>query len=927
MAVSAKEDGPATSHWANVAPTRPKLPTIGSHYRAADPIDRFVVAKLLEKKLRPAAPASLADQLRRVTLDLTGLPPTVDELDAFLADRSPDAYQRVVDRLLASPRLGERMAQDWLDLARYGDTHGYHADTQRDMWRWRDWVIEALNRNQPYDKFTIEQLAGDLLPQATLAQRIATGFNRNHLVNHENGAIPEEYRTEYVMDRTVTTAAVWLGQTWGCARCHDHKYDPISQRDFYRLFAYFNNVPENGLDGREGNAVPFIAAPTTEQEQQLASLAKQIASLKDRSQRRAATCDDDFAAWRKKQTSDGSARLPPGGVAAWFSLDETPDQSISDAATPGPAAKVHGQTSFVNAKFGQGLLFDGETHVELGDMLPIDRDLPFTVSVWMFPTSGENGTLLARVDDAFTARGLTLAWEERRLIVRLRNEMGTDEIVVATTDQWPLRKWQHVAATYDGSGKAAGLKLFVDGKQPDLVVQSDSLIGAAATRRPWLLGRRDKEDPWRGMLDEVRLYARGLSPDDVALLAGGDPLRQLLATPFAKLSKQDADQLCRYYLEHYDADFRKLQADLAAAMRDHERLQAFIPTTMVMQEMLTPRETFVLERGLYNHPQEKVTPGVPEQFLKPSPGLPENRLGLARWLVERRHPLTARVAVNRYWAHFFGRGLVSTPEDFGVRGAPPSHPELLDYLAVEFMESGWDVKHIVRLIVTSDTYRQSAARQTGDDPENVWLARGPQIRLPAEAIRDRALFVSGLLCEHLGGPSVNPHQPADLWKDLAYDVTSYSAQSFKEGRGSDLVRRSLYTFWKRTAPHPLLASFDAPNRETCTAQRPRTNSPAQALALLNDATMLEAARSLAKQLVAGRLPDAMRVDELFHIALSRAPSKTERERLLRLLRDQSAAFVADREAVQELAGSDSAELAAWITVVQVVFNLEEFVMN
>lgn len=924
-------------HWAYVSPVRPKLPAEKFAGWSAGAIDRFVAGSMAEHGLAPSRPATKEDQLRRVTFDLTGLPPTLAEVNAFVADHRADAYQRVVDRLLTSPRHGERMAQDWLDLARYADTHGYHSDAQRDMWRWRDWVIEALNTNMPLDQFTVEQLAGDLLPNATLSQRIATGFNRNHMINHENGAIAEEYRTEYVIDRVVTTGTVWLGQTWACARCHDHKYDPITQRDFYRMFAYFNNVAENGLDGREGNAIPQIAAPTDEQRQQLARLDQQLASLQAALTKRAAACDQDLAAWLKQEAQQESSRLPPGNVAAHFSLEET------------PAAKIQGNQTFVTGKFGQALLFDGETSVELGDALTLDRDRPATLSLWFFATSDQPGTLLARVDDAFDWRGFVLGWENRRLVARLRSEARSSELAVRTTDQLPLRKWRQVVVAADGSGKASGLQIFVDGNAVALEVLSDTLTSSIATQQPWQLGKRHKDEPWRGMIDEVRLYARLLSRQDIALLAGGDPLREILAKQASEQTAQEREQIKRYYLEHHDETYCKLQAELLTTNKERERVQRLVPTTMVMQELETPHETFILEGGLYNKPQEKVTAGVPDFVRVPASAgrltaeLQQSRLGLAHWLVDRRHPLTARVFVNRYWSHFFGRGLVATPEDFGARGAPPSHPELLDYLAVELMESGWNVKHVLQLIVTSNTYRQSAYRtqpphpgplpkgEREQDEQNVWLSRGPSVRLSAEAIRDRALAASGLLCEQIGGPSVNPYQPADLWKDLAYDVTTHSAQTFQMGRGSDLYRRSLYTFWKRTAPHPLLAAFDAPNRETCTAERPRTNSPLQALAMLNDETMLEAARSLARQAqTSATQADEARVDFIFHTALSRRPEKRERERLLQLFREQLEHFAADREAASVLAADDSQQasaLAAWTTVAQVVFNLDEFVVK
>jgi hypothetical protein len=928
-----------SEHWAYVPPVRPAIPEVKHGEPCANAIDRFIVARLEEQSVSPSPLATKEAQLRRLSLDLIGLPPTLEELESFLNDHSPDAYERVVDRLLASPRYGERMAQDWLDLARYGDTHGYHADNQRDMWRWREWVIDALNQNMPYDQFTVEQLAGDLLPNATMSQRIATGFHRNNIINSENGALAEEYRTEYVIDRVVTTGTVWLGQTWLCARCHDHKYDPISQRDFYRLFAYFNNVPENGLDGREGNAAPFIAAPSVGQVEELTELELRLKQVTSALKHRTEECEADFQRWLREQANHQQTHLPPGDMAAYFPLDGSTNNGVLDVVSPDRKAELHGDASFVTGKFADALLCDGDTYAELGDVLRLDKTAPFTLSLWAFPTSDQPATLLARVDDAFTSRGFTWWIDEEGISARLRNEAETNEILVRCQDTLPLRKWQHLAVRYDGSGRAAGFSLYINGKQIACEVVRDNLTLSPTTQRPWLLGRRDKEDPWRGMLDELWFYPRALADDEIARLAGGDPLREILAKPGEKRTPAELAQLKRYYLDQHDAVAMKLRAERSQAEREQEHITRLIPTSMVMEELPTPRDTFILERGLYDRPREKVTAGLPEHLLKPAADLLTNRLGLAKWLVDRRHPLTARVAVNRLWAHFFGRGLVATPEDFGVRGATPSHPELLDWLAVEFMESGWDVKHLVRLIVTSHAYRQSSHLTPSLkelDPQNVLLGRGPRVRLPAEMIRDSALAVSGLLGERIGGPSVNPYQPTDLWKDLAYDTNNYTAQSYHPSRGGDLYRRGLYTFWKRTSPHPMLVAFDAPSRETCTVARARTNSPLQALVLLNDRTFVKASRALAARVLDQRLPDAeAQVDLLFRLVLSRTPTATETQRLTQLYSDQYHAFRADLAAAKELLAvgeasdnrRDLAEWAAWTTVAQVLLNLEEFVMT
>jgi len=608
--------------WALTTPKRPPLPAINDAGWPRNSLDRFILARLEAEGFRPSAEADRAVLLRRVSFDLTGLPPTVDEVDAFLADGASDAYERAVDRLLASPRYGERMAMEWLDAARYADTHGLHVDSHRDMWPWRDGVIRAFNANQPFDRFTIEQLAGDLLPDATPAQKVASGFNRNHMISYQNSSIPEKVRTAYVVDRVNTTATVWLGLTMSCAQCHDHKFDPISQVDYYRLYAFFNTIAEKPLDGDKGNAVPLI-------------------------------------------------------------------------------------------------LLDGEAEVKLD------------------------------------------------------------------------------------------------------------------------LGKRDDKR-----------------------------MKELLAQT---------------------------------------------PNCMIMQEMATPRATYLLHRGEYDQPRQKVEPGTPGCLPPMSAGLPRNRLGLAWWLVDPAHPLTARVQVNRLWQMVFGTGIIETSDDFGAQGEGPSHPELLDYLAVEFVESGWDVKALMRRLVTSATYRQSS-RVSPDvlarDPRNRLLARGPRFRLPAEMIRDGALSIGGLLKERLGGPSVYPYQPPGVWEAVASGrPKEYTAQFYKQDHGDNQYRRSLYTFWKRLAPPPGLAAFDAPSREACVVRRQRTNTPLQALVTLNDPTYLEAARGLAALTLKESSEDD-RIVRAFRVALSRRPTEAEVSILKTLLREQRTLYAAD-------------EGAAWTMVAAAILNLDE----
>jgi hypothetical protein len=703
--------------WSFVPPNRPPPPPVKRTAWPRNAIDYFILARLESEGLSPSPEADKTGLIRRLTLDLTGLPPTPAEVDAFVADTSPEAYDRVVDRLLASPHFGERLAVDWLDAARFADTHGYHIDSGRDMTPWREWVINAFNRNKPFDKFTIEQLAGDLFPAATVQQRIASGFNRNHMINFEGGAIPEEYQTAYIVDRVNTTSTVWLGLTVGCAQCHDHKFDPITQKEYYELYAFFHNVPEKGLDGSKGNAAPVLKVPTPEQQRKLAELTASIKQM--------------------------------------------------------------------------------EEHL--------------------------HGVQAERTES---------------------NSVG----------------------------------------EPDT---------------------SDKEKGLRGQL--------------------------------AKLQKAQAE------------------------------LEKQIPTTMIMKELPKPRDTFMLIRGQYDKKGEKVTAGVPASLPPLPAGAPANRLGLARWLVDRNQPLTARVIVNRYWQMLFGNGIVKTAEDFGSQGELPSNPQLLDWLAVEFMEparggmlsrppssdvgqqtlvgresmahGAWDIKGMLKLIVTSATYRQSSVATPAllaKDPENRLLARGPRLRLQAEFIRDQALAISGLLNAEIGGHSVAPYQPPGLWEELMSreDGKNFTAQTYEQSHGKDLYRRTMYTFWKRTSPPPTLITFDAPDREVCTVRRARTNTPLQALILMNDPTYMEASRKLAERIMTEAAGTEARITLAFRLAMARRPKPAEIAVLGKILDRELTVYRKDQQAAVKLVSVgeskrdeklDLAELAAWTTLASVILNLDETV--
>jgi hypothetical protein len=877
-------------HWSFLAPVRPELPPVKRAEWARNPVDRFVLERLESEGLAPSPEAGRETLLRRVSLDITGLPPTPAETAAFLADASSNAYEKAVDRLLASPRYGERMAARWLDAARYADSNGYQFDGEREMWRWRDWVIAAFNRNQPFDQFTLEQVAGDMLPNATLAQRIATGFNRNHRANTEDGIIPEEYAVEYVVDRIETTSAVFLGLTLGCARCHNHKYDPFTQKEFYQIFAYFNNVPELGRAMKYGNSPPLVAAPTEDQQRALdavnARIATREAFLRERGPAPGAAVPAPATYWS-----------PPSALDSAFPFDEEAGEG----------------------RFGKAAAFDGSRVIEAAEKGAFDIDDRFTLSAWV-NADAANGAILTRMIDRPRGKGYGVYLKDGAVHVHLTSNYDDDAIRIDTERKLEPGSWRHIAVTYDGSRVAAGVNVFVDGEPAKTTVSIDTLYrpfrnAGARYKEPLRIGGGGgPANRFRGRIDEVRVYARILSAEEIGALADLPHRR-----PFAARS---------HFLETGAApDVRDAWRDLASLRLEREKLERTFPTVMVMAERPSPKDTFLLVRGAYNAPGEKVQPGVPG-VLPPLPeDAPNNRLGFARWLIDARNPLLARVTVNRFWQMYFGTGIVKTTEDFGQQGEWPSHPALLDWLATEFIRAGWDVKALQKLIVTSAAYRQSS-KSTPElqrrDPDNRLLARGPRSRLPAEMIRDQALYASGLLAEKTGGRSVMPYQPAGLWKDLAMQDMEYA-----QSRGEDLHRRSLYTFWKRTIAPPMMVNFDAANREACVVRETRTNTPLQALNLMNDVTFLEAARFIAQRMM--KAPDPLPYG--FRLVTGRTPSERELDVLRGSFRyhldyfsngDKARAFLEQGETPGD-ASLDRRQLSAYASVASLLLNLDETV--
>jgi len=954
------EGGKYVPHWSFVPPVRPAIPDTSNPARIKQPIDAFVLRRLDAEGLKPSPPATPEMWLRRVTLDLSGLPPSIDELDSFAKEvkaHGEAAYEHVADRLLASPAYGERMAMDWMDVARYADTHGFNNDAERSMWRWRDWVINAFNNNMPYNRFITEQLAGDLLPHPTLDQRIATGFGRDGVINSEGGIIDEEYRVEYVTDRVRTLGMAWLGLTLECAHCHDHKFDPITQRDHYRFFAFFNNVPEMGEDGRVWNAAPFISAPTTEQQARMRSLETAIDQLSKKIER------DE-----KKGFDPGQMPAARGGLSFQPVL-HVPCESADEFANH-PQAALLDEKGVAGHACAAGLAQSGlevppaaptadSTDANKKRGVPVSKRNPLTFSLWVNPSSADTDVALVSGIDyseppAATGygNGIEVHLAGGEIEFRFSDRFPAYSIRVQSEGaHLTAGQWRHVTVVYngadgkdDGRARAAWVRMFADGHELPTVALNDDLgLPEAKTDKTkptvFRIGwdNRPKSPRFTGRLDEIALWSRALTPAEIADLFEA----QALPYAIARQKERTASAVETGWLR--DAELKAQKPAIAKELVEIERLRSELfairrdaPAVMVMEEMAAPRETHILIRGTYDQPGEKVEPGVPEQLLGAWPaGAPKNRLGLAEWLTKPDHPLTSRVVVNRFWQQLFGEGLVKTSDNFGMQGEWPSHPELLDWLAREFVDSGWNVKALMRRMVLSATYRQDSSASPAliaRDPENRLLARGPRFRMPAEVIRDQALEISGLLKSGIGGPSVYPYQTAGLYKGIVV-AANYPGTSWPESKGDDLYRRSLYTFWKRTVPHPTMNVFDAPDREVCVVQRSITNTPLQALTLLNDPIFVEAARKLAERSVreGGATPES-RLAFAFRLATGRKPDSAEMGILSAAFHKMLAGFQQNESGAQSLLSVGASaedksipadELAAYTGVMNIILNMDE----
>jgi hypothetical protein len=923
-------------HWAFIPPRTTTLPEVKDSKWPRNEIDRFVLARIEKAGLKPAAEATRERFLRRVSFDLTGLPPTIEQLDAFLADNSANAYERVVDQLLASKAYGERMTIDWLDLARYSDTHGYQADRYRAMWPWRDWVIKAFNENMPYDQFVTWQLAGDLLPNPTKEQILATGFNRHHMQTEEGGSVEEEFRVSYVVDRVDTMGTAFLALTFECSRCHDHKFDPILQKDFYSMFSFFNNIDESGQSSyfTDSMPVPTLLLSNDDQDKKLAELTSTLRMKESQAAALKQNARGAFEAWLQNRPKEPVLN----GMVASFSFEEIKDNKVANDANSGKPAAASESPQLVEGYRGKAASLNGENGFVLNGIGEFSRVDPFSVSVWVrTPVIPKRAAIFHRSSAALDAasRGYEMLIESGRVSVGLHHMWPGNAMKVMSKSILPTNEWVHLVITYDGSSRAAGLKLYWNGAETQTDVVRDNLWKDITYERgnPQLtIGYRFRDNGFRdGLVDEFKVFDRTLSAIEIEHLHGSTALGGGLSAE--TLSDAQRERLFPYYLANFNPLYRKYLADLHDLRAEQSRLINPIPEVMAMHEMAKPRPAFILKRGAYDAPGDPVTMNTPSAILPFKPEYPRNRLGLAQWIFEKDNPLTARVAANRLWQQMFGRGIVATSDNFGSQGELPTHPELLDWLANDLRDHNWDIKRFLKQIALSATYRQSSTgnpESSAVDPENKLLARMPAYRLSAEMLRDNALASSGLLVEKIGGAPVKPYQPEGLWEEK-------SGARYDRDKGDGLYRRSLYTFWKRTSPPPTMVSFGAAERNVCIVRRQVTSTPLQSLMLLNDPQLTEASRFLAERMFKnGGSTIESRISYLFRLLTSRNPKGNELAVLKKIYSEQHDLFAKnEQESIRLLTVGEKAndpsippiDLAAGSVVASALLNFDETIIK
>ena len=934
-------------HWAFLAPQRAELPHVKNESWVSNEIDSFTLAKMEKSGLSPNPQLSSHRLLRRIHFDVTGLPPTPKEIKAFAASYQKDqlsAVNSVLDTLFSTPGYGEQQGRLWLDAARYADTHGIHIDNYREIWPYRDWVVTAFNQNMPFDQFTVEQLAGDMLPEPSLDQKVATGFNRCLPTTGEGGSIVEEVNAMYATDRVSTTFGVWQGLTVGCAQCHDHKFDPVSQKEFYQIAAFFRNTTMSALDRNNGRHPPNIFVPIPEDRPSFAKMNAELTQLQEVIQSNQAKYkkarDVEFAAWmnQKKITPAKDELLSPEGQEVFLPLRNPKDKTLMGTAKQEPLSLAANKVSTVPGVFGRALQVGGKPSVEIGDFGDFDGTKGFSFGGFIYVEGKPNGAILARMDPTDNHRGWGLWLRDGQVGAHVIEQFPTASVKAFTKKPLTPKKWHHVMVVFDPSKAKRSLTVYLDGKPAEIKYLRNNLGKNIQTQVPLRLGSSAGNDSALSgvvAVQDLRVVGRVMKHEEVQdlvvdtlvgsahLAAQGSALEEVLRKQFDVIQP---------------AKLRPEQLRVNELNKESDTLKKRGSYTLIMEEK--PKSdpfAHVLERGDYANKGEKVTPGTPAVLPAMGDTLPANRLGLAQWLVDPNNPLTARVTVNRYWHYLFGRGLVETTEDFGIMGSRPSHPELLDWLACEFVSSGWDLQHMLRLMITSSTYRQSAVHTPENmkaDPLNILLTRSPRFRLHGEQLRDLALAASGLMVQEVGGAPVKPYQPVGIWSSVA--MPSSNTKLYVQDSGSKLYRRSIYTIWKRSAPHPAMELLNAPPRETFCVRRELTNTPLAAFVTMNDVQFVEAARVLATKAMKASSETSTRLDYLTLRLISRALSEDEK----------SIATATFKQALQKFSDSpdDAAmliavgvsppddklpatELAAWTLVASQIFNLDETLTN
>ena len=943
-------------HWSFLAPVRPAIPEVRNRSWIRNPIDAFILAKLESIGLSPAPEADRPTLARRLSLDLTGLPPSPEMVDKFVADTSPNAYENFVDTLLESKHWGEHRARYWLDASRYADTHGIHFDNFREMWSYRDNVIAAFNRNQPFDQFTIEQLAGDLLPNRTLDQQIASGFNRCNITTNEGGTIPEEYLVLYDRDRTETVSQVWMGITAGCAVCHGHKFDPLSQKEFYELAAFFNNTTQNAMDGNVKDTPPNVVVPAAEDRARFQSLQDELNQTRQSVEARRSEARPIFDQWFAAATPESlGAAVPTKDLAFHAALNEGQGQQIKTSIDGQPRElTISDSATWIDGVSSKAVQPQG-TVVDIPEAGDFERDQKFSYAAWVkLQPNDSTGALIARMESPDHGhKGWDFWIQGRRVGMHIVSNWPGDALKVVTQKQVKGNEWTHIAVTYDGSSKASGVKIYFNGTAQATNIEVDQLQNSIKTNVPFRIGQRSYGEPISGAgIQDLRIYKRELAAGEIAGMAKATRLSGILAKAASERTEAEKNDIYPWWLGTNDQVFVERTAKLGSLEAEQNAIKARGTVALVMNEKNEEPVAFVLFRGEYDKRRDQVKPNTPAILPAFPEQLPKNRLGLAQWLLQPEHPLTARVTVNRFWQEVFGTGIVRTSGDFGVVGELPSNQEVLDWLAIEFREgcpnlkwpasstatksaTPWDIKRFFRLIVTSNAYRQSAGttkEKQEKDPQNRYLSHGPRFRMDAEMLRDYALSSSGLLVEKIGGPSVKPYQPDGVWEAVA--MKESNTHDYKRDTGENLYRRSMYTFWKRSAPPASMEIFNATARETCTVRRERTNTPLQALVTLNDTQFIEAARNLAQLIL--KNPSSSSDQSKLNLLAKRLLARTFRESEINVvqksLQELKSYYQAHPEDATKLIAEgeskadpniDPAALAAWTMVANEIMNLDE----